>query len=180
MKKIILIYGLIAGAIVSVMMIITMPLYNSGVLNHENGEFTGYTTMVIALSVIFFGVKSYRDKQPDRTVTFWKALQIGLLITLVAGSMYALTWEYLWPRIGSEYMQKFMAQHAIELKADGTSDAEIRKSVDDMASFMELYKNPLVRIPITIMEILPVGVVLSLITAALFRRKEFLPLTKPA
>jgi hypothetical protein len=180
MKKPVLIYGLIAGAIVSGMMLITLPMYNSGALNHENGELTGYTTMVIALSVIFFGVKSYRDKQPTGNITFWKGVQIGLLITLVAGLMYAITWEYLWPRIGNEYMQKFTEQYIANLKAEGLTDAEVTKERDEMTGFMELYKNPLVRIPVTLMEILPVGVIITLITAALMRRKEFLPATKPA
>jgi len=179
MRKIILTYGLIAGAIVSAMMLITMPMYKSGQLNHENGELTGYTTMVIALSVVFFGVKSYRDKQGNGAITFWKGVQIGLLITLVAGAMYALTWEYLYPQIGHEYMMTFTEQHLNDLKSEGVSDAEIQEQREYWTNFMELYKNPLVRIPITLFEILPVGIIITLISSALLRRKEFLPATKP-
>ena len=180
MRKLIITYGLIAGVIVSAMMLITMPLYNSGALNHEYGELTGYTTMVIALSVIFFAVKSYRDKKANGVITFWKGVQIGLLITLVAGSMYALTWEYVYPKIGNEYMQKYTEQYMKDLEATGISDAEIKEEREEMASFMELYKNPVVRIPMTLIEILPVGVIITLISAALLRRKEFLPSTEPS
>ena len=81
MKKIVLIYGLIAGVIVGAMMMITMPLYESGTLKFDNGEWLGYTTMVIALSMVFFGVKSYRDNHLGGSITFGNALKVGLLIT---------------------------------------------------------------------------------------------------
>lgn len=180
MKKPIIIYGLIAGAIVSAMMLITMPLYNSGSLSHDYGELTGYTTMVIALSVIFFAIKSYRDKQPDGAITFWRGVQIGLLITLIAGVMYALTWEFIFADYGEAYIQKFVESHMTDLKAEGMSDVDIQKERDEMAKLFELYKNPAIRFAMTIMEILPVGVIITVLASALFRRKEFLPATEPA
>ena len=180
MKKLILIYGLIGGAIVSAMMLITMPMYKSGTFNFDNGELTGYTTMVIALSVIFFAVKSYRDKQSNGTITFWKGVQIGMLITLIAGVMYAFTWEYLFADMGNEFMAMMTEAHMTELKAGGATDADIQKARDEMAVNMEYYKNPLIRFPITIVEILPVGIIISILSAALLRRKEFLPATEQA
>src|SRR5688572_28135034 len=92
MKKIVLVYGLIAGTISGGLMMITMPMFKSGTLDMNNGELIGYTGMVIALSLIFFGIKSFRDNQVDGTITFWKGCQIGLLIALIASVMYALTW----------------------------------------------------------------------------------------
>lgn len=181
MKKLILVYGFIAGAIVSAMMLITMPMYKSGSLKLENGELTGYTTMVIALSVIFVAIKSFRDKQPDRSITFWKGVQIGLLITLVAGIMYAFTWEYLYQDIGNEFMQKYSEKQMNELKASGASEAQIVQSQQEMSEFTEMYNNPLIRFSFTLfVEIFPVGVVITLIAAALLRRKEFLPSTETA
>src|SRR4051812_21595851 len=93
MKKIVIIYGLIAGAIVGTMLIITMPLYESGTLNFDNGELLGYTTMVVALSMVFFGVKSYRDNYSGGTITFGQGAKVGLLITLIASLIYAMSWE---------------------------------------------------------------------------------------
>jgi hypothetical protein len=177
MKKLIIIYGIIGGAIVSAMMLITMPMYKSGTFNFDNGEITGYTTMVM---VIFFAVKSYRDKQSNGTITFWKGVQIGMLITLIAGVMYAFTWEYLFADMGDEFMGMMTEAHMTELKDGGASDADIQKAREEMASNMEYYKNPFIRFPITIVEILPVGIIISLISAALLRRKEFLPATEQA
>lgn len=180
MRKLTITYGLIAGAIVSGMMLITMPFYKNGTFNFDNGELTGYTTMVIALSVIFFGVKSYRDKQSSGVISFWKGVQIGMLITLIAGVMYAVTWEYLYADMGDEFMAKMTEHHMNDLREDGATDADIQKAREEMLGMMETYKNPFVRFPITIMEILPVGIIITLITAALLRRKEFLPATEPA
>lgn len=178
MKRTVLVYGLIAGAIVGAMLLITMPLYKSGTLNFDNGELLGYSTMTIALSLIFFGVKSYRDKNLGGEITFGKALQVGLLIMLVAGVIYSLCWEVSYRQVGDEFTQK-MTQHYIdEKKTDGATEAELAEFKKEWESFSELYKNPVIRFGITLMEITPVGVVLSLLSAALLRRKDFLPATE--
>jgi len=175
MKRIVLIYGLIAGAIVSTLMLLTMPMYNSGKLNLDNGEILGYSTMVIALSLIFFGIKSYRDRHLDGIISFGKATKLGLLITLVASIMYALSWEVSYSQFGDEFIQK-MSERAIEkLKADGATEAKLAEARAEWSRNMEFYKNPIIRFSITIMEIFWVGVVITLLSAGLLRKKEFLP-----
>lgn len=180
MKKVVLIYGLIAGTIVGGMMLITMPLYENGTFNFDNGELTGYTTMVVALSMVFFGVKSYRDNHAGGTITFWGGLKVGLLITLVASIMYAATWEVLYARMGEEFSQKMVQHYMDDLKAGGATDTEIAEAKAKWDSFGEMYKNPLIRFGVTLMEIFPVGLVISLLTAGLLRKKEFLPATSSA
>lgn len=175
MKRTILTYGLIAGAVVGGMLLITMPMYQAGTLNLDNGELLGYSTMTIALSMIFFGVKSYRDKELNGVISFWKAVQVGLLITLVAGVIYASCWEVSYSQIGPAFTQRMTERYAERIKAEGKSDAEVAKTMAEWESFFELYKNPIVRFGVTLMEITPVGVVLTLLSAALLRRKNFLP-----
>src|ERR1044072_6866782 len=175
MKKIVITYGLIAGTIVAGMMLITMPMYNSGALKIENGELLGYSTMVIALALIFLGVKSYSDKYSNGVITFGKGLKIGLLITLIAGLMYGLAWEYIYPKIGDQFMQKWSELKIAEMKSDGASEAAIAEWKQESAQMVELYKNFFFRFAFTvIIEIFPVGVIISLISAALLRKKEFL------
>lgn len=177
MKKVILVYGIIAGTIVAAMMLITMSLYRSGALKIDNGELIGYTTMVIALSMVFFGIKSVRDSHQSGVITFSKGLKIGLSISVIASLMYALAWEVSYSRIGDEFMQKYTEHHYEKMKAKEATEAEIQAEKEKMASFAELYKNPFVRFGMTILEILPVGIVISLLSAGLLRRKEFLPAT---
>jgi len=180
MKKVILIYGLISGAIVATMMLITMPMYHSGKLNINNGELIGYTTMIVALSLIFFGIKSYRDNYLKGVISFWKSAQVGILIALIASVIYGLTWEVMYSQIGEEFTKGMTDKNIEKLKNDGASEAQMVKAKQDLEVFNEYYKNPIIRFAITLMEILPVGIVITLISSALLRKKDFLtPQTQP-
>ena len=174
MKKIVLIYGLIAGAIVGGMMITTMPMFEKGTLNFENGEVVGYTTMVIALSLVFFGVKSYRDNKLAGVITFGTAVKVGLLITLVASLLYALTWEVIYKE---DFIQRYNEREVVKMKEEGATEANLQAATKEMEKFAEMYKNPIFRFGITLMEILPVGIVISLLSAALLKKKDFLATT---
>jgi hypothetical protein len=177
MKKVILIYGLIAGTIVAAMMFITMPMYNNGTLNLDNGELVGYTTMFVALLMVFFGIKSYRDNYSNGVISFGKGLKVGVLITLVACAMYGLAWEVTYSRIGDEFTKKMTEKYIADLKAEGASDQELQEAKAQWASFNEMYKNPLVRFLFTALVemFIPVGIPMTLLSAAILRRKEFLP-----
>jgi ABC-type sugar transport system permease subunit len=175
MKKVVLTYGLIAGSIVAAMMFITMPLYETGTLKFENGELVGYTTMAVALSMIFFGIKSYRDNYEGGEIKFWKAVRVGLLITAIASVMYALAWEITYNTMSGDFM-KLMVEHRMsELKESGVSQAEIDASRAKWEMFSELYKNPFIRFGMTLIEIAPVGLAITFISAGLLRKKTFLP-----
>ena len=171
MKKTILVFGLISGAITSALMLITMPLYSSGTLNMDNGQWVGFTDMVIALSLIFFGIKSHRDNKSRGAITFWQGVQIGLAISLIAAVMYALTWEVCYTTIAPDFNQKMMAHYFEKQKAAGATEVELQK----ITKMAEDYKNPTYRFMVSMSEIFPVGIVVTLISAGLLRRKEFLP-----
>jgi hypothetical protein len=175
MRKIILIYGLIAGVITGGMLVVTMPLYESGALKIENGQWLGYTTMIIALSLVFFGIKSYRDQHNNGSITFGAALKIGLLITLVASIIYGLSWEVTYHTMKGDFIT-LMGEKRIEaMKKEGASEESIDKVKKEMEEFGQMYRNPIIRFAITLMEIAPVGIIISLLSAGLLRKKEFLP-----
>lgn len=175
MKKIVIIYGLIAGTIVGGLMLLTMPLWDSGALNFDNGHLVGYTTMVIALSMVFFGIKSFRDNHAAGKISFGKGVVIGILITLIASVLYASAWEISYANMGDEFIQKMTEHYFEEMKSEGATEAELIKAREEWAEFNEMYANPIIRFAITITEILPVGLVITLLSAALLRKKEFLP-----
>jgi hypothetical protein len=182
MKKVILIYGLIAGAVVGSMMLITMQMYKNGTLNLDKGELLGYTTMVIALSMVFFGVKSYRDNYSKGAISFGKGFQVGILITLVACVIYAITWEVSYSQIGEDFTKKMKVSYETKmnekLKSEGATEAEIEAAKKQNEKMWEMYKSPLFRFVFTAMvEMFPVGLVISLISAGVLRKKEILPAT---
>ena len=175
MKRVILIFGLIAGSIVSAMMFITMPMYDQGILNFDNGEIVGYTTMVIALSMIFFGIKSYRDNHLNGSITFGKAFKVGILITLIASLIYVISWEICYHTVASNFTEKYSAHYLEKEKEKASTDAEYQEAVAYMDEFKEQYKKPLIRLGFTFVEIFPVGLIVTLISALLLKRKQFLP-----
>lgn len=175
MKRIIIINGLIAGAIVSLMFAISYPLTHNGTLSNEGSMVVGYISMVIALSLVFVGIKSYRDQYQKGVITFGRGAAIGILITLIASVMYAGTWEIYYNTVASDFMEKYTKSYLEEMKQEGATDAEIAQQRTEMEAFGEMYKNPVIRFAVTLSEILPVGIIITLISAALLRRKEFLP-----
>lgn len=184
MRKIVLVYGLIAGIIVSAMWFITAPLWDKGIITFDNGMFVGYATMVVALSLVFFGVKSYRDNQQNGKITFGRAFKVGILITLIASVIYALSWEVAIRTVSKGFSEEIQKHYAENIKQDakesGKSEAEVQAELDGMKKQFELYENPVIRFGFTIVEILPVGLIITTLTALLLRRKEFLPPTEPA
>lgn len=182
MRKIILTFGLLAGAIISVLMILSMGLLDKGMLDFDRAELVGYTTMVIALSMVFFGIKSYRDNYQNGAIKFGKGLQIGLLITLIASLLYAATWEvyYQTSPEAQVHLDKYTEHYINKMKETGASAAEIEQQVQKMAGMKEMYKNPVIRFGFTLMEILPVGIIITLLSAAVLRKKERFPALETA
>jgi Protein of unknown function (DUF4199) len=168
MKRIVLTYGIIGGIIVSAMMWITL---GSGKHDFDNGEWIGYTTMVVALSTIFFGVKSYRDKHLGGSIKFGKAFLMGLYITLIASTMYVASWMVMSSMSKEDFMEQYYEHTKTKLESSTLPKEEIELQLKDIRDFQEQYKNPAVKIGVTYMEILPVGLLISLICAAILKRR---------
>ena len=170
MTRTVLIFGLISGGILAAIMAITMPLYLTGHLDSEHSEVVGYTSMILAFLLTFFGIRSYRENNGG-TITFGKAFKIGLLITLIASAMYVITWEIIYYGFFPNFADSYAA-HAIEkARASGASAAAIEKTRQKMAQFKEWYKNPLINIGMTFIEVFPVGLIMTLVSAGILRRR---------
>lgn len=176
MQRHALIYGGIAGAILMVFFFISQSflMKADGSFDMKTGEVVGYLSMIVSLSMIFFGIRSYRDNHLEGTITFGKAFQVGLLITLVASAIYVVGWIIYYNT--SETMRNFpelYLQHMLEeLKESGKSAAEIAEKEAELRRNMDLYKNPVIMIAITFLEIFPVGLVINGISALLLRKKK--------
>jgi len=170
MRKIVLTFGLIAGAILSAMMLMTLPFQNQ--IGFDKGAIIGYTTMVLAFLMVFVGVRSYRDNVAGGRVTFGRAFKVGLLITAVASVCYVATWEMIYYQLAPDFADKYAAYAVDKAKRSGATDAQISEKTKQMAEFRERYKNPLVNIALTLLEPLPVGILFTLVTAGVLSRKR--------
>lgn len=173
MKKNVLVFGLISGAVVSTIMAFSM-IYMSKHPELEAGTgsmIVGYLSMLIAFSLIFVAVKNFRDKQNAGVISFGKAFMIGLLITLIASTMYVITWAFVHHYFMPDFMEKYAAAMIENAKTTATP-AELQRTVDQMNSYKEMYKNPFFFAMFSYMEILPVGLLVSLITSLLLMRRK--------
>lgn len=170
MRKIVLTFGLLAGAMLSVMMLVTLPFLDQ--IGFDRGAIIGYTTMVLAFLMVFFGVKSYRDNVAGGTVTFGRAFKVGLMITAIASVCYVATWEVIYYKLTPDFGDKYAAYTIEKAKQSGATEAQIAAQTKQMAQFTEQYKNPLVNIAYTLLEPLPVGILFTLVTAGVLSRKR--------
>ena len=156
MKKIVIVNGLIAGVIVAAMFLITMGLYHKDG-NFDGGMWVGYASMLLAFSLIFVAIIRYRDKYNNGIISFGKAFKIGFYITLIASTIYVVTWLVDYYVFIPDFADKYATAILDKLKASGASAAKIANQTKEMDSFKEMYKNPLLVILFTYLEILPVG-----------------------
>lgn len=168
MKKIVIVSGLIAGLILAIVMFTSLYLFDD---HFSYGMLIGYSSMLLAFSLIFVAVKTWRDKYNNGIISFGKAFKIGLFISLIASSMYVLAWTIEYYFFIPDFMDQYTAHIINKAKADGASAAEILKQTTDMARFKEMYKNPVMMALLTYTEVLPVGLLISLICAFILRRK---------
>lgn len=172
MNRLILTYGAIAGTIELALLALSMGVVGD---HGSMGMVLGYLSMLIAMSMVFVGVKRFRDEHQGGVIRFGKALLVGLGIAGVATAFYVLGWEaYLWST-DYTFMEKFTASELAKLQAAGANAAEIAKFSADMAGFAEMYANPVTRMLVTAMEISPVALLVPLISAALLRNPRFMP-----
>lgn len=170
MRKIVLTFGLIAGAMLSVMMFISFQFHDE--IGFDRGAIVGYTSMVLAFLMVYFGVRSYRDNVAGGRVSFGRAFSVGLLITLVASACYVATWEVIYYKMMPDFMDKYAAYSIEKTRKSGASEAEIQAQEKSMAEFKEMYKNPFVNVAMTMLEPLPVGLLFTLVTAGVLSRKR--------
>ena len=170
MKKTGLTFGLISGVMLSIMMLLTIPFVDR--IGFDKGQVIGYTTMVLAFMMVFFGIRSYRDNVAGGYITFGRAFKVGGLIMLIGCAFYVVTWEFIYFKMMPDFADKYVAYLIDQAKAAGKSEAEIEALRQQVIAFKPMLDNPLINAAITLIEPLPVGLVITLISAAVLRRKR--------
>jgi hypothetical protein len=169
MKKIVLTYGLISGAIAALMMFATIPFM--GRVPYEYLTALGYTTFVVSFLMVFFGIRSYREKVGGGTITFGRAFKVGILITLISCVIYMFSWEFIYRNFLPDFLEKYSNYMVEKQRAAGATPEQLNQLAQESQQFIEMYKNPFVRLASSMMEAFPVGLLLTLISALILRKK---------
>jgi Protein of unknown function (DUF4199) len=169
MKKTVLTFGLIGGAVMAAMMFATLPFVDK--IGFDKGVIVGYTTMILAFMLVFFGIRSYRENVGQGHITFGRAFAVGILITLITCVCYVVAWEILYFKFMPDFVDKY-AGHVIEkARASGASQQAIDAKVQQMKSFKAMYNNPFINAAMTFTEPFPIGLIVTLISAVILRKK---------
>ena len=167
MKRNILVFGLIAGLILSIYIVLLTTM----------GEYTGsavvgYTFMVIAFSLIYVGIRNFRDKYNEGIISFGKALRIGLGITLIGSTVYVLAWVIAYYCFVPDFMDRYAGQMIKDARASGVTGVDLNKKLANIRQMVEWYKKPVWVVLFTYLEVLPVGILISLFAALILRRTK--------
>jgi hypothetical protein len=170
MEKTVLVFGLIGGVVISALMLITIPFATR--IGFDKSEFVGYTVMVLSFLMVFFGIRSYRENVGGGTITFGRAFAIGALITVITSVFYVLTWEIMYfkflPTFASDYANYAVAK----LRASGASQQLIDAKLLEMKQMKQMLDNPFLNALISFVEPLPVGLLITLVSALILRKKN--------
>lgn len=170
MKKTVVTFGLLSGAVSSLMMLLTVPFLDR--IGFDSGEVLGYTTIVLSFLLVFFGVRSYRENVGGGTMTFGRGFTVGILITLVSCACYVVTWEIIYFKLAPGFADKYSAYAIEKTRASGAGQHAVEETARQMQQFKQMYDRPLINAAITFVEPFPIGLVVALISAAVLRRSR--------
>ena len=170
MQKTVLVFGLIAGVILSVLMSIGLAFHDQ--LGFDKAEVVGYTNMVAAFLMVYFGIRSYRDNVAGGSVSFGRAFVVGLLISLIATVCYVAVWEVIYFNFMPDYLDKYAVYALGKMKESGATAAQIAEKAKSLADLKQMYGNPLINVAMTSLEPLPVGILFTLVSAFALSRKK--------
>jgi uncharacterized protein DUF4199 len=170
MRKTVLTFGVISGLISAVMMLATVPFMHK--ISSDKGLIIGYTTIVLAGLLVFFGIRSYRDNVSGGKMTFARGLAVGILISLLSNCFYVATWEVVSYKFMPDFAEKYAAQMVEHAKSSGASQQKINETARQAEDFVRNYHNPLYKISMTFLEPFPVFVVIALVSAAILRKNS--------
>ena len=178
MKKIVLTFGLIGGVMISALMLATVPFAKQ--IGFDRAQFVGYTVMVLSFLMVFFGIRSYRENVGNGYITFGRAFAVGALITLITSLCYVITWEVIYFNLMPNFVQDYANYLVEKMREAGETQQAIDAKMQEMRDFKQLYDNPILNPLITLIEPVPVGLLITLISSLVLRRKGSQSSSTPA
>ncbi len=173
MKKTVLKFGLIAAAILVVLMFATLPIVDK--IGFDKGVLVGYTTMILAFMMVFFGIRSYRETVGNGRISFGRAFAVGILITLFACVCYVIAWEIVYFKFMPDFADKYASYIIEQARAGGATQQVIDAKLQEMKAMKVMLDNPIYNALVSFTEPFPVGLLITLVSAAILRKKADSP-----
>lgn len=170
MKKIVLTFGLISGALMAIFMFATLPFVDR--VGMDRMVIVVYAWMVLAFMLVFFGIRSYREDVNGGVVTFGRAFVVGILIALISSVIYVVAWQILYYGFMPDFFEKYSAHVLEQARASGAGPEAIQAKTQEMDQMKQLVKNPFIHAALVFLEPFPVGLVITLISAVILRKRK--------
>jgi len=113
-------------------------------------------------------------------IKFGTAFTLGLGISGVASLIYVIGWEICMAFSKYDFIAAYSKFMLDDARARGAGPAEMEQAAAQAADFARMYSNPMYRMALTFLEIFPVGIVVSVISATLLRNSRLLPAGRTA
>jgi uncharacterized protein DUF4199 len=170
MKKIVLVFGLISGALMAMFMFATIPFVDN--VGMDRMIFVVYTWMVLAFLLVFFGVRSYRENVGGGVISFGRAFAVGILIALISSLCYVVAWQVLYYNFMPDFFEKYSTHVIEQARTSGATPEAIQAKSQEMDQMKQLVKNPFIHAAFVFIEPFPVGLLVTLISALILRRRK--------
>jgi hypothetical protein len=167
MKSTIIKFGMYSSILLIILFGISFLF--EGAMDFSTSEIFGYLTIVLSLSFVYFGIRNYRDAINQGTVSFGKALKVGVLITLLASITFGLInvvyTEIINPEFTAEYYE-----YSIEKYRESLPEEAFKTKLIELESQKDLFKNPLVNFVIMGLTVFIIGFIISLISGLILHQ----------
>lgn len=170
MKKNVLTFGIVLGLVLCVPWLIMLRMLYTNP-EFKSNDALGYAILVVIYSLLFFGIRNYRNRELGGIISFGKAFKAGALITIMAASVYVALWLLFYYLFVPDYMEVF-TKHVLY---QCTTEAERAAKTIEMENFSKMFANPVLMILITYAEVVPIGLVVSLVSSLALKRKSIVP-----
>jgi hypothetical protein len=150
-------------------MLVSIPFVDK--IGLGKGEILGYTTIVLSALLALFGVRSYRENAGGGRLTFGRGFAAGILITLISSACYVGTWEFVYYKLMRNFSEKYAAHTVERAKASGATQQKVDETERQAEQFKQMYASPAINIAMTFAEVLPIGLVVTLVSAGILRKK---------
>ncbi|WP_395047603.1 DUF4199 domain-containing protein [Flavobacterium sp.] len=164
MKNIIIKNGILGGIVVSIVML-GMTFYMKANPEYEPSMVVGFASMFLAFIFVILGIKQEREAN-NGVISFGKGFVTGLLISLVISTIYVIVWLIVYYNFFPDFIDQYSA-----MVLKNTKPEELATKTAEMNQMKEWYKSPVMIILLTYMEILPIGILFSLIGAVVLKKK---------
>ena len=169
MKKTVLTFGLIGGAIIAILTLVTLPFAHK--IGFDYSLVVGYTVMVLSFLMVFFGIRSYRDNIGGGTISFGRAFAVGALIVLIISVCYVVNWEILYFKFMPNFVNDYSNYMVEKMKAAGATQPAIDAKLQEMKQMKQMLDNPFLNAAMSFIEPLPVGLIITLISSLILKKR---------